>query len=129
MTITKLKALLVLLVSSLALTGISFIDGKVWDIVFLILGLIAYAVVGVLFSIGFLRGSEQGKEAYAFVFVLLILGGFAIYKGLESFKVWVLNWPLIAKILVPTAIGLLAIGVFVIIIVLSMKGRKNSSKE
>ncbi len=127
MTITKLKALFVLLISSLTLTGISFIDDKVWDMVFLILGLVAYAIVGVLFSIGFLHGSEQGKEAYVFVFVLLILGGFAIYKGLEAFKTWVLNWPLIAKILVPIAIGLLAVAVLIVIIVLSKKNKKNLS--
>ena len=51
----KLNALLVLLISSLAITGISFIDDQVWNIIFLVVGMVAYAIVGFMFSIGFLH--------------------------------------------------------------------------
>lgn len=117
----KLNALLVFLISSLAITGISFIDDKIWNIVFLIVGMIAYAIVGIMFSIGILHGKQAGKDAYALVFFLLLLGGYAVYKGLEQLKLWVLAWPLFVKILVPSIIGLGIIAV-VVLIILFKKG-------
>lgn len=117
----KLNALLVFLISSLAITGISFIDDKIWNIIFLIVGMIAYAIVGIMFSIGILHGKQAGKDAYALVFFLLLLGGYAVYKGLEQLKLWVLAWPLFVKILVPSIIGLGIIAV-VVLIVLVKKG-------
>ena len=100
----KLNALLVFLISSIAITGISFIDGKIWDIIFLVVGMIAYAIVGFLFSIGLLSTKKDGKDAYAFVFLLLLLGGYGFYKLLELIRNWILSWPLFVKILVPTLI-------------------------
>lgn len=83
--------------------------------------MVAYAIVGFMFSIGFLYGKQAGKEAYAFVFFLLLLGGYAVYKGLEQLKLWVLAWPLFVKIPVPSMIGLGVIAV-VVLIVLVKKG-------
>ena len=117
----KLNALLVFLISSLAITGISFIDDQVWNVIFLVVGMVAYAIVGFMFSIGFLHGKQAGKEAYAFVFVLLLLGGYAVYKGLQQLKLWVLAWPLFFNFLVPSIIGLGIIAV-VVLIVLVKKG-------
>lgn len=117
----KLNALLVFLVSGLTITGISFIDDQVWNVIFLIVGMAAYAIVGFLFSIGFLNGKQAGRDAYAFVFFLLLLSGYAVYKGLEQLKLWVLAWPLFVKILVPSIIGLGIIAV-VVLIVLVKKG-------
>ena len=74
----KLNALLVFLISSLTITGVSFIDGKIWDVIFIVVGMVTYAIVGVLFSIGVLHGKEAGKEAYVFVFFLLILAGYGV---------------------------------------------------
>lgn len=73
-------------------------------------------------SIGFLHGKQAGKEAYAFVFFLLFLGGYAVYKGLEQLKLWALAWPLCVKIMVPSTIGIGIIAV-VILIVLFKKRR------
>ena len=101
----KINALLVFLISSLVITGISFIDGKVWDVIFAVIGLIAYAIVGVLFSIGILLARKQGSDAYALVFFLLLLGGYGVYKALEALRNWILSWPLAVKIAVPSAIG------------------------
>jgi len=121
----KINALLVFLISSLAVTGISFIDGKIWDILFLVVGMIAYAIVGILFSIGVLHGKQAGKDAYAFVFFLLILGGYGIYKGLEKLKLWVISWPLAIKIIVPSVIVLAIIG----LIILTILRRRKTPNE
>ena len=101
----KINALLVLLISSLAITGMSFIDGKIWDIIFIVTGMIAYALVGGLFSLGIIFTKQQGKDAYAFVFFLLILGEYAVYKILEALRNWILSWPLVVRIAVPVVIG------------------------
>ena len=116
----RLNALLVFLISGLAITGVSFIDGKIWDVIFIVVGMVAYAIVGVLFSIGVLHGKEAGKEAYAFVFFLLILAGYGVYKGLEKLRLWILAWPLVVKIIVPIMIALL-IGALITLIIIKRK--------
>ena len=113
----KLNALLVFLISILAITGVSFIDGKIWTVIFLVVGMIAYAIVGILFSIGVLHGKEAGKDAYAFVFFLLILAGYGVYKGLEKLRLWILAWPLVVRIIVPIMIALL-IGALITLIII-----------
>lgn len=116
----KLNALLVFLISILAITGVSFIDGKIWNVIFLVVGMIAYAIVGILFSIGILHGKEAGKDAYAFVFFLLILAGYGVYKGLEKLRLWILAWPLVVRIIVPIMIALL-IGALITLIIIKRK--------
>lgn len=113
----KLNALLVFLISSLTITGVSFIDGKIWDVIFIVVSMVTYAIVGVLFSIGVLHGKEAGKEAYVFVFFLLILAGYGVYKGLEKLRLWILAWPLAIKIIVPIMIALL-IGALITLIII-----------
>ena len=120
----KLNALLVFLISILAITGVSFIDGKIWNVIFLVVGMIAYAIVGILFSIGVLHGKEAGKDAYAFVFFLLILAGYGVYKGLEKLRLWILAWPLVVRIIVPIMIALL-IGALITLII--MKRKRNNA--
>jgi hypothetical protein len=122
----KLNALLVFLISSLAITGVSFIDGKIWDVIFLIVGMIAYAIVGILFSIGVLHGKEAGKEAYAFVLFLLLLAGYGVYKGLEHLRLWILAWPLAVKIIVPAVVALCIVGVIILIV---FKRRKSKNEQ
>lgn len=117
----KLNALLVFLISGLAITGISFIDDQIWNVIFLVVGMVAYAIVGFMLSIGGLHGKQASKEAYVFVFLLLLLGGYTAYKGLEQLKLWALAWPLFVKIMAPSIIGLGIIAV-VILIVLVKKG-------
>lgn len=112
----KLNALLVFLISSLTITGLSFIDDKIWNAIFLVVGMIAYAIVGIMFSIGILHGKQAGKDAYALVFFLLLLGGYAVYKDLELLKLWALSWPPFVKILVPSTIGLCIVGAVILII-------------
>lgn len=116
----KLNALLVFLISILAITGVSFIDGKIWKVIFFVVGMIAYAIVGILFSIGVLHGREAGKDAYSFVFFLLIIAGYGVYKGLEKLRLWILAWPLVVKIIVPIMIALL-IGALITLIIIKRK--------
>ena len=122
----KLNALLVFLISILAITGVSFIDGKIWNVIFLVVGMIAYAIVGILFSIGVLHGKEAGKDAYAFVFFLLILAGYGVYKGLEYLRLWILAWPLAVKIIVPAVVALCIVGVIILIV---FKRRKSKNEQ
>ena len=126
----KLNALLVFLISSIAITGISFIDGKIWDIVFVIVGLIAYSIVGFLFSIGVLSTRQNGKDAYMLVFFLLILGGFGVYKLLEMARNWILSWPLFVKIMVPSfIIAGMCVAIFFVARKMVEEGKKNRVKE
>ena len=126
----KLNALLVFLISSIAITGISFIDGKIWDIVFVIVGLIAYSIVGFLFSIGVLSTRQNGKDAYMLVFFLLILGGFGVYKLLEMARNWILSWPLFVKIMVPSfIIAGMCVAIFFVARKMVEEGKKSGVKE
>lgn len=117
----KYKALLVFLISSLAIAGISFVDGTIWDVVFVIIGLIAYFLVGVLFTIGVLSGKQAGKDAYALFFALLTIGIYGIYRGLEKLRTWLVSLLLVAKIIIPSVITILIV---VLVVVLIRKGRK-----
>ena len=65
---TKTNALLVALISALAITGISFIDDQIWNVIFIVVGIASYSIVDILFSIGILHGKQAGKDAYALVF-------------------------------------------------------------
>ena len=125
----KINALSVFLISSLAITGISFIDGKVWDVIFVVVGLVAYAIVGILFSIGILSTRKQGSDAYAVVFFLLLLGGYGVYKTLEALRNWILSWPLTATIAVPSAIGAAIIVGIVLTIRYAIKNKDKLKKE
>ena len=125
----KINALLVFLISSLAITGTSFIDGKIWDVIFIVVGLVAYAIVGVLFSIGILSTRKQGSDAYVLVVFLLLLGGYGVYKALEALRNWILSWPLAAKIAVPSSIGAAIIVGIVLTIRYAIKNKDKLKKE
>lgn len=120
----KVTALLVFLISSLSITGISFIDGKIWDIAFMIVGMITYIIVGGLFTIGILNKNGAGKTAYTFVFFLLLVIGYKIYKYLKKLKIWILSWPIFVKILIPSLITLAIVGLIIFIVI---KRKKSNS--
>lgn len=91
----------------------------------MVVGMIAYAIVGVLYSIGVLNGKKAGSDAYALVFFLLILAGYAVYKRLVKLKLWIISWPLIVKIIVPSILILLIISIVVCIYVKHKKEKHN----
>ena len=74
------KVILTTLITSLAITGISYLDNKVWNIIMIAIGMISYSIVGVLFSFGLIHGKNSGKEAYAFVFIILLILGYCVYN-------------------------------------------------
>lgn len=117
LSIRKLNTLLIFLISSLTITGISFLDSKIWDIIFLIIFYIAYSLVGILIEIGILHGKENCSEAYCFITVILVILALKIYDDLMKFKAWLMSWPLIAKIVVPIVIGML-IGLVLVLIII-----------
>ncbi len=113
----KYLPLLIFLLSSLTITGISFIDDKIWDIIVAGMGVLAYAIVGMMYSFGLLKSKSDGVKAYVFILILLIIGGFAVYQGLMNFQAWILTWPLLWKILVPIVLGLMTIGALILVII------------
>ena len=110
------KVVLTTLISSLAITGISFLDSKLWNIIIGGIGTLSYMIVGVLFSIGLLRGKKAGKEAFATVFIALLIGAYYVYQAIVSFQNWILSWPLAVKIIVPACLILL-IGVVSVLVI------------
>ena len=119
------KILLVTLISLLAITGIGFIDNALWNIIFAVVGVIAYFIVGLLYSTGLIDGKREGSEANAAVFIILIIIGILIYQGLRKFQQWLVSWPLALKIIVPSCIVLFIIFAIVMIIVINKKGNNN----
>lgn len=115
------KILLVTLISSVCITGIGFIDDKIWNLIFSIVGIIAYAIVGLLFSFGLLSGKKAGREAYILVFIILIIIGFYMYQGIVSFQQWIISWPLYVKVIVTS---ILTLAIILIAILLILKNRK-----
>ena len=119
--LTALKALLIVLVTSVTITGISFLDDKIWNVIIAVIGVIAYGIVGLLYSIHLIDGKQEGKTAYAAVFIILIIIGFLIYQGILKVELWILSWPLAVKIIVPTVMGLLIIGTITLLVIENKK--------
>ena len=116
------KIILTMLITSLAITGISCLDDKIWNIIMLIIGMLAYSIVGILFSFGLIHGKNAGKEAYAFVFIILLILGYCVYCGIVTIQDWIATWPLSVKIIVPSLL-------FVAIIIISLFYLFKSHKE
>ncbi len=114
--LNALKTLLVVLITSLTITGISIIDDKIWNIIIAIIGVAAYGIVGFLYSIHLLSNSREGKYAYLATFIILIIIGFFVYQGIVKFEQWIVSWPLFVKILVPSILvaGIAAVITFIV---------------
>lgn len=103
-SLTSLKSLLVFLIASLSITGIGLCDAKIWELIMVILGVTTYATVSILYSIHALSGRGAGKDAYAVIFIILIFLGYCVYQGIIKLQQWVLSWPLVAKMIIPSVI-------------------------
>jgi hypothetical protein len=126
--ITALKSLLIVLITSISITGISFLDDKIWNIIIAVIGVGAYGIVGLLYSIHLIDGKQEGKTAYAAVVIILIIIGFLIYQGIIMVEQWILSWPIAVKIIVPTIMGLLIVGT-TILLVIEKKKKTNIRKQ
>lgn len=123
---TSLKiysVLLVTLITSLSITGISYLDDKIWNIVLLVIGMTTYSIVGILFSIGLLYGKNAGKEAYGAIFIIQLLLGYGVYCGIVNLQKWILGWALWVKILIPS----LLVAVIIATVVLIVKSNKTDN--
>ncbi len=120
------KIILVTLISSVAITGIGFVDDKIWEIVFVIVGMLAYSIVGLLYSYRFISGPQAGKQAYAAVFIIITVIGYIIYQKLLEFKLWLISWPLYVKIIVISSLIISVITTIIIMCVRIFKSKKNA---
>ena len=120
------KLLLITLITSLSITGISYLDSKIWNIVMIVIGMLAYSIVGILFSLGLLHGKNAGKEAYAFVFIILLILGYCVYSGIVAIQNRIKIWPLYVKIVVPS---LLFSAVIIVTIFYLLKKHKKNNKN
>lgn len=120
------KVILTTLITSLAITGISCLDDKIWNIIMLIIGMLAYSIVGLLFSFGLIHGKNAGKEAYVFVFIILLILGYCVYSGIAAVQNWILSWPLYVKIIVTS---LLLVSIIIISLFYLLKKRKENNEN
>lgn len=123
------KVLLVSLITSLSITGIGFLDNKIWNLIMLIIGMVAYSIVGLLFSIELISGKKAGKEAYAAVFIILLILGYCVYNGIIKLQQWILSWPLYVKIIVPSVLGCLIAATIVLIILINRRLTKDGKEQ
>ena len=115
------KTLLITLISSTAITGIGFLDDKIWNWIFVGLGMLTYAIVGLLYSIKAIHGKQEGKDAYVVVFFILFMVGIFIYNGIRRFQQWLVSWPIEIKI---TVIALLVVSIIAVSIIMYLKNKK-----
>lgn len=125
-SLNAFRGLLITLITATAITGISFLDDQIWNIAIAIVGVVAYGIVGLLYSAHLISGKEAGKEAYAAVFIILLIIGVLIYNGILKVEQWILSWPLYVKILVPSLMGIGIIAVSVLLIINRVKKNKKS---
>ncbi len=123
-SLNAFRGLLITLITATAITGISFLDDHIWNIVMAIVGVVAYGIVGLLYSMHLISGKEAGKEAYAAVFIILLIIGVLIYNGILKVEQWILSWPLYVKILVPSVMGTGIIAVSTLLIINRIKKSK-----
>lgn len=123
-SLTAYKALLITLITSLSITGASFLDNRIWNLIMAIVGVGAYAIVGVLYSIRAISGRKAGREAYAAVFIILLFLGYCVYQGIIKFQQWVLSWPLALKIIIPSIMVLLIAGTIIWRVIKSKEERR-----
>ena len=112
----KWIVLLIFLLTSISITGFSYIDNLILDRV--IAGLVALStfIVGLLYKLGIIDTKREGSDAFKGVFVVLLIVALVTYLGIRKFQEWVLSWPLFAKILVPSVMGLMIVGVFALVV-------------
>lgn len=123
-SLSAFRSLLITLITATAITGISFLDDHIWNIVMAIVGVVAYGIVGLLYSTHLISGKKAGKEAYAAIFIILLIIGVLIYNGILNVEQWILSWPLYVKILILSVMGAGIIAVSTLLIISRIKKSK-----
>jgi hypothetical protein len=119
-----IAALFIFLLTSLSITGISLLDNHIWNLIIMIISIVAYFIVGIMYSWRLILTSSQGKSVYALILVVLALCVYALYSAIVKFQEWVLSWPKIAHIIVPIALALLSVVIGALIIVKKCNHKK-----
>lgn len=96
---SKINIFLTILISSLPIVGIGFIDTHIWDVIFVVLGMIAYSFVGLLYSLGIISTKREGSEANKYTFLFLLFCAYLFYELLWKIKKWLGDLPLYIKII------------------------------
>ena len=128
-SLNAFRGLLITLVTATAITGVSFLDNHIWNIIMALIGVVAYGIVGVFYSTHLISGKEAGKEAYAAVFIVLLIIGVFVYNGIIKVEQWILSWPLFVKILIPSIMFAGIITVATLLIVNRIKKNKEQRSE
>lgn len=110
---------IVALVGAISITGISLIDSSFWNLVFRILGMVAYGIVGLLYGLGLINTKKEGSEAFWKILLMLIILGFFVYEGIVRVQNWFLSWALSWKITFFSVLG--AMLLFVIFLFVKSK--------
>lgn len=125
-SLNAFRGLLITLITATAITGVSFLDDQIWNIIMAIIGVATYAIVGFLYSIHLISGKQAGKEAYAAIFIILLIIGVLIYNGILKVEQWILSWPLYVKILVPSIMGAEIITIIIVLLINRFKQKKQN---
>lgn len=112
----KWIALLVFLLTSISITGLSLIDNLILARIVASLVSIAFFIVSLMYKIGVIDSKSEGSKAFKGVFVILLILALTIYLGIRRFQEWFLTSPMYVKIIIPSVLGLLIIGVIILII-------------
>lgn len=97
----KYLGILIFLITSLSITGISYIDGIIWDKVLIFIGMTSYFIVGILFSLKIINSKTAGSKANIIVFIILLILAYWIYRLLMKLQLWIESWHIAVKIIVP----------------------------
>lgn len=62
-SLSAFRGLLITLITATAITGISFLDDHIWNIVMAIVGVVAYGIVGLLYSAHLISGKKSRKRS------------------------------------------------------------------
>lgn len=112
----RLGILLGFLLTSITITGVSFIDNLILSRIVASLATISVLIVGIFYKIGIIDSKSEGSKAFDGVFVILLFLALIIYLGIRKFQEWFLTSPMYVKIIIPSVLGLLIIGIIILII-------------
>ena len=110
----KWMGVLLFLLTSISVTGLSFLDNLILNRVIAVLATVSFGIVGFFYRVGFIDGRSEGGKAFRVVFIILILLALIIYLGIRKFQEWSITWPLYVKIIVPSVLVLFTIGILVL---------------
>ena len=126
-SLSFVKFLLVSFMSGLVITGISFIDGKIWNIIFAVVGVIAGEIVANLANILLLPKHKKGELTIGITIILLAFV-YRIYQAFYNLKLWLISLPIWIK-LIPVYIFVVGLIIVMIFIILKKKKNKKQIKE